>query len=100
MNYFTKMTSTTADINKRNIVIMGRRTWDSIPPKYKPLPNRINFVLSRSNLDISNYKDSYSFTSFDELLDKLHQEEFKKIYENIWVIGGSHIYEVGKAGFC
>ena len=28
-------------------VIMGRRTWDSLSPRYRPLPGRINIVLSR-----------------------------------------------------
>jgi dihydrofolate reductase len=28
-------------------VIMGRRTWDSLPPRYRPLPGRFNIVVSR-----------------------------------------------------
>ncbi|KAF3938312.1 hypothetical protein ABW19_dt0208686 [Dactylella cylindrospora] len=32
-----------------NAVIMGRKTWESLPPKYRPLPGRINIVVSRSS---------------------------------------------------
>ncbi len=29
-------------------VIMGRKTWDSLPPKYRPLPGRTNVVVTRN----------------------------------------------------
>ncbi|KAK9711069.1 Dihydrofolate reductase [Popillia japonica] len=94
MAYFTEMTSRTLSDKKQNVVIMGRKTWDSIPSKFKPLPNRINFVLSRSDLDLNQYKDTYAFKSFDEMIDKLNNEKFQEAYEKIWVIGGSHIYKM------
>lgn len=31
----------------RNAVLMGRRTWDSVPERFRPLPRRLNVVLSR-----------------------------------------------------
>lgn len=31
-----------------NMVVMGRKTWDSLPPQYKPLPNRLNVILSNN----------------------------------------------------
>lgn len=34
--------------NKENVVIMGRVTWESIPPKFRPLDNRFNIVVSRN----------------------------------------------------
>lgn len=48
MAYFRELTSRTRDSTKQNAVIMGRKTWDSIPAKFKPLKGRINIVLSRS----------------------------------------------------
>ena len=50
MAFFKKITSETADNSKKNAVIMGRKTWDSIPVKFRPLANRINVVLSTTML--------------------------------------------------
>lgn len=47
MARFSKMTTVTTDRNKKNAVIMGRKVWESIPPKFRPLKKRFNVVLSR-----------------------------------------------------
>lgn len=52
MAYFRSVTSHLTEDDKkqeaRNAVIMGRKTWASIPPKFRPLPDRINIVISRT----------------------------------------------------
>lgn len=94
MDFFTRMTSMTVDKNKKNVVIMGRKTWQSIPNKFKPLNNRINCVLSRSDLDLKKYEDVYAFKSLEECLKTLENSELRDRFEKVWVIGGSNIYKV------
>ena len=37
-----------AATTRGHAVVMGRRTWDSLPPRYRPLPGRRNIVVTRS----------------------------------------------------
>lgn len=52
MAYFRRATTFVPEEQQRsgarNAVIMGRNTWESIPPKYRPLKGRINVVVSRT----------------------------------------------------
>ncbi|KAK4416694.1 Bifunctional dihydrofolate reductase-thymidylate synthase [Sesamum alatum] len=50
LKFFKEITATTSDPNKKNVVMMGRRTWESIPPQFRPLPGCLNVVLSRSGI--------------------------------------------------
>ena len=43
MRHFSKLTT---GGGKKNAVLMGRKTWESIPAKFRPLPGRFNVVLS------------------------------------------------------
>ncbi|KAI1102845.1 dihydrofolate reductase-like domain-containing protein [Jackrogersella minutella] len=53
MAYFARVTKRPEPTNTAatalNAVIMGRKTWDSIPPKFRPLKGRLNIVVSRSH---------------------------------------------------
>ena len=66
------------------IVIMGRKTWDSIGAK--PLPNRINLVLSRSEIKGADF---YS-NDTDRILQ--YCKTFYP-YKEIFIIGGSAVYQ-------
>jgi len=47
MAYFARVTSNAPD-GRRNAVIMGRKTWESIPTNFRPLSKRLNVVVSHN----------------------------------------------------
>jgi dihydrofolate reductase len=79
LKYFKKMTS-----GKNSAIVMGRETWDSLP--IKPLPNRRNFVLTKNNYH-STFPDGLVLKKLDDII------RLRKIYSNIWIIGGETIYK-------
>ena len=86
MKHFTKMTKSG---NGPNSVLMGRKTWESIPEKFRPLPKRFNAVITRKNgYEIENSESAKVFSGIEEALNHLKNENF----ETCWVIGGSEIY--------
>ena len=46
MAYFERLTKTPQVEGRKNVVVMGRKTWFSIPEKFRPLKDRVNVVLS------------------------------------------------------
>ncbi|MDH5399146.1 MAG: dihydrofolate reductase [Cyclobacteriaceae bacterium] len=70
-------------------VIMGRKNWESIPEKYRPLPGRTNIILSR---DKSYNPCCADVHLFDHLEDALELAR-KNGEEEVFVIGGSEIYK-------
>ena len=70
---------------EKNAVIMGRKTWASIPPKFRPLPRRRNIVLSR-NPDFNVHADALVAKSFEDALGRSVD------CEQTFVIGGASLY--------
>ena len=90
--YFARLTKTTRDFSKQNAVLMGRRTWQSIPARVRPLRNRLNIVLtSQAKAEISDSPDVLVCKSFPEALQLVDSLSDK--LESCWVIGGSSVYE-------
>ena len=46
--YFARVTSNAPE-GLVNAVVMGRNTWESIPPKFRPLKERINIIVSKQS---------------------------------------------------
>tara|TARA_Y100000385_G_scaffold199437_1_gene206509 strand:- start:88 stop:594 length:507 start_codon:yes stop_codon:yes gene_type:complete len=70
-----------------NIVIMGRKNYDSIPLKYRPLDRRENVILSRNkNFKAENCK---VYHSLNEAISSYQNETEKTVF----IIGGGQIYK-------
>uniref|UniRef100_A0A8C9RM18 dihydrofolate reductase n=1 Tax=Scleropages formosus TaxID=113540 RepID=A0A8C9RM18_SCLFO len=92
LKYFQKMTMTTTVQGRENVVIMGRKTWFSIPESNRPLPDRINIVLSR-NLRYPPAGAHYSASDFGSALHLLDTSELAGKVDQVWIIGGSCLYK-------
>ena len=107
--------SITADTNIKyiNVVVMGRKTWDSLPSKFKPLPNRINVIITTNNeltklnstiLDSNNSAVLYSkWNNYESVLNKFQEnynicgntcDNIRLIISQIFIIGGEQIYRL------
>ena len=69
-------------------VVMGRRTWDSIPPRFRPLPGRTNIVITRQ--EDWNETGAQRSSSLRDALQKA--ENSCGTSSQVWVIGGAQIY--------
>lgn len=90
MAHFKRVTSSAPD-GKRNAVIMGRKTWESIPEKFRPLPGRINVVLTRTGAAGAYPEGVLTATSLTNALNDL-REKAADLAE-VFVIGGQAAYE-------
>lgn len=52
MRFFRRVTMRTGPSAERNAVIMGRKTWESIPERFRPLGGRMNVVVTRRAEDL------------------------------------------------
>lgn len=81
MAFFKKITT-------GKVVLMGRNTYESLPPRYRPLPNRINIVLTSRPIE-SESDSLYSVHSIEAALEICHRLGYKELY----IIGGGQVYQ-------
>ena len=80
LEHFKKLTT-------GNTVIMGRKTYESLPKEYRPLPNRFNIVITRDKS--YQAKGCLVVNSLEEALRKSDNNR------EIFIIGGGQIYREG-----
>ena len=75
------------DTTKGHIVVMGRRNFDSIPEKYRPLPERENVILTRNTA--FEAECCVVLHSIQECMDAYSAENKRTLF----IIGGGEIYK-------
>ena len=96
------------DLTSGHVVIMGRKTFESLPEKFRPLPNRVNIVVTRDpkfTISARSYKDGKVIIchSIEEALKNskliIQNSKFSilnsKFKDEIFIIGGASIYKQG-----
>jgi len=91
MRFFRKTTIG----NGNNAVIMGRKTYFSIPENHRPLKNRLNIVLTSN---VEKYRDEcfhnlIFVNSYDNVFE--HIMNYHITIKNVFNIGGKTLYEMG-----
>lgn len=72
------------ELTAGHVVIMGRKTWESLPERFRPLPKRRNLVISRNAAYPATGAEV--FTSLPDALKACEGAE------KVFVIGGAEIY--------
>jgi dihydrofolate reductase len=81
-------------------VLMGRKTWESLPPKFRPLPGRLNLVLSRQSdhratgaTDVRNLEQAVEKARMWYDMRESQGEDVPQDAQ-LFVIGGAQVYEL------
>ena len=80
--HFRKLTSAAPE-GRRNAIVMGRKTWESAEVKGRPLPKRLNIVISRKG--VAETDGMVGAASLDAALDAAREAS------TIFVVGGAEI---------
>lgn len=83
---FKEITTFTQDSDKQNALIMGRKTWESIPEKFRPFSGRKNFVIS------SQIQKSEIYEGFMGIEKAIEKAQIDEEIETIFIIGWASIY--------
>jgi dihydrofolate reductase len=88
--FFQRITSECEQPGCQNVVIMGRKTWDTIPTRFRPLSRRLNVVLTRQQA--YQAEEALVLSDLDKALEAVAARED---VARVFVIGGGEIYRLG-----
>ncbi len=72
-------------------VVMGRKTWDSFPEKFRPLPGRTNIVVTRQE-GWASTREARGAVVLSNVEEALVEAQFSPGGNEVWVIGGAQVF--------
>jgi len=79
-------------------VIMGRKTWESLPPRFRPLPGRRNIVISRqADFPAPGAEVADSLENALKLASTQGPAADSMVAATVFIIGGEQIYKQAMA---
>lgn len=91
MAWFREVTTRGSTTQAPHAVVMGRVTWESIPPRFRPLPERLNVVVTR-NPDLPLPAGVLRAASLADALTQLARRRTEGRLGEVFVIGGGSLY--------
>jgi len=88
--HFKKITTYVNNPEKQNMIIMGKKTWQSLP--VRPLPNRLNMILSTHTPLEYPVTTNGAFKHAVCLNDAILSADMDDSVESVYIIGGAQLY--------
>ena len=76
----------------RQAVLMGRTTWESLEPKYRPLPGRVNIVISRKPETLDLPSGVIASSDCEHTIAAFREGDLAADRQQLWIVGGAQIY--------
>lgn len=90
LKHFKNITTKTSKDSYTNAVIMGRKTWESIPTRFRPLPDRVNIIVSTTlEAPPEDAIQTYVANSYEAAIELTN--DLPNV-ENTFIIGGASLY--------
>ncbi len=95
MNYFKEVTTKEYVSGKKNVIIVGKNTWKSFPPRFRGLSGRINIVVSSTMTPNELMSDNKTATECHLVTSLTESLELCKKLDcgYVFICGGSNIYK-------
>lgn len=90
LKFLKRKTTSVSEEGKRNAVIMGRKTWETIPAKWQPLPKRLNVVVTRR----PDYEVPAGVVVAHSVPQAVKAAGAMNDVESVFVLGGGEIYRL------